>query len=110
MKKWIIIGVTIAAVVALIGVAACLLFRDTWSAPDMVRSMKLLPDVTDACNAAWIPDGSAILYASSVREGCVQNVYKTDSDGGNKTCLGEGRLLVWSPDGSMIAFATDNGL
>lgn len=110
MKKWVIIGVAVAAVVLLIGVAAYVLLSRTWSPPEVVRSMEPVPGVTNACNASWSPDGSAILYASSLVEGFVQNVYRIDSDGRNLKSFGEGRLPVWSPDGSKIAFVTDDGL
>lgn len=110
MKKWIVVAVAVAAVVLLIGVAAYTLLRQTWSPPEVVRSMEPVPEATDVCNASWSPDGSAILYASSPREGRVQNIYRIDPDGGSLMCLGEGRLPVWSPDGSRIAFVTDDGL
>jgi TolB protein len=110
LKKWIIVGVTIAAFVLLVGIGAYALFHQTWSAPDMVQSLEPLPGVADACNASWSPDGSAILYATSLKEGRVQKVYKVGAEGGNQVCLGEGRLPVWSPDASRIAVVTDNGL
>jgi Tol biopolymer transport system component len=103
MKKWIIIGVTIAAVVALVGVAAYMLLRQTWSAPDVVQSMEPVPNVDGVVRAQWSPDGNRILYEAS-------GIWITNTDGTNQVCLADGRSPVWNPDGSLVAFVSDDGI
>jgi Tol biopolymer transport system component len=104
VKKWIIIVVSIAVVVtALVVGVAYVVLRQTWSKPDVVERMEPVPNATSAWPVAWSPDGQRLVYEWS-------GVRTINIDGTDETYLGQGRSPMWSPDGSRIAFATDNGL
>jgi Tol biopolymer transport system component len=106
VKKWIIVGVTIAVLWSLAGVVAYMSLRHKSSQPEMVASMEQLPGGGSPWGAEWSPDGQTILYASS-------GIRIVDADGMNERYLGEGSegsCPTWSPDGSKIAFESDNGL
>lgn len=105
MKKWIIIGITIAVVViASVGAVGYVVLQQASSRPDVVESMAAVPGTEGGTwHATWCPDGKRILFES-------HGVLTTNPDGTDLAYLGEGDYPVWSPDGSRIAFATDNGL
>jgi Tol biopolymer transport system component len=104
VKKWIIIGVVIAVVViASVAGVGYVVFRQSYSRPDVVKSLTDLPRNGRIWPASWSPDGQKILYESP-------GVWVVDADGLNEVHLGEGDSPVWSPDGSQVALATDNGL
>ncbi len=102
MKKPIIVGVTVAAVVLLVGVVAYMLIQRTVSTDDAGESTAQPLDGS-VCDAAWSPDGHTILYDSL-------GVRIIDADGTNGAYLGKGGCPTWSPDGHQIAFSTDNGV
>jgi Tol biopolymer transport system component len=104
MKKWIILGVIVAVVVmAAVGGVGYVVFRQAHSRPDVVKSLTYLPRNGRIWPASWSPDGQKILYQSS-------GMWAVDPDGQTEVYLGHGDCPVWSPDGSQIAFASDNGL
>jgi len=109
VKKWIIIGVTIAVVVAaLIGAVGYFVFRESKSRPDVVKSLTPCPNDGQVSHAAWSPDGQRILYESWSSESW--GTWVVDLHGQNQVYLGEVDHPVWSPEGSKIAFVSDDGL
>jgi Tol biopolymer transport system component len=107
VKKWIIIGVIIAVVViASVGAVGYVVLQQTWSKPDVVESMVQVPNAEGVVRARWSPDGDRILYESYESSG----IWITNADGTNQVHLAEGNSPVWSPDGSLVAFVSDDGI
>ena len=104
MKKWIAVGVAIAVfVIVLIGAVAYVVLRQAPSESDVVESMVQVPNAEIVVCAQWSPDGNRILYEAS-------GIWITNTDGTDRVWLADGRSPVWSPDGSLVAFVSDDGI
>jgi dipeptidyl aminopeptidase/acylaminoacyl peptidase len=84
----------------------------------IAESLGTVPGGEEGAGIAWSPDGTRIAVVGDVGDVGTPTLYVMNADGSHRQLLAEGVLvahilgspnIVWSPDGTRIAYATFSG-